>query len=120
MMMRRTYYDILGVGRNATNDDVKRAYRKLAKLYHPDFYPDPQEKKDAAKLFQETTTAYNVLNDDIKRRHYDRLLGLSRQPTAESKNLNDLSAAMVGVRGLGDNTNVQRWIERIRGFLSAA
>ena len=119
-MMRRTYYDILGVARSATNEDVKRAYRYLAKLYHPDRYTDPQEKKDAARLFQDANSAYNVLNDEQKRRHYDRLLGLSRQPVAESKNLNDLSAVMAGARGLGDNMNVQRWIERIRGFLSAA
>jgi curved DNA-binding protein len=65
----RDYYDILGVDRNASSDDIKRAYRKLARKHHPDVNKDP----DAEDRFKEISEAYEVLRDPEKRERYDRL-----------------------------------------------
>jgi molecular chaperone DnaJ len=63
------YYDILGVDRNATQDEIKRAYRRLAKKYHPDRNPD---NKQAEEKLKEINKAYEVLKDPEKRANYDR------------------------------------------------
>jgi molecular chaperone DnaJ len=68
-MAKRDYYEILGVNKNATKDDLKKAYRKLAMMYHPDRNPDD---KDSEEKFKEAAEAYEVLNDDNKRAQYDR------------------------------------------------
>ena len=62
--MARDYYGILGVARNASADDIKRAYRKLAREYHPDVNPDPA----AQEKFKEINAAYEVLSDPAKAR----------------------------------------------------
>jgi len=67
--MSRDYYDILGVKKGASADELKSAYRKLAVQYHPDKNPGNQE---SAKKFQEISEAYNVLKDEQKRAAYDR------------------------------------------------
>ncbi|RMG89760.1 MAG: molecular chaperone DnaJ [Chloroflexi bacterium] len=66
--MARDYYEILGVSRNASKDEIKRAFRKLARQYHPDVSDDPQ----AEAKFKEIAEAYDVLSDDDKRSRYDR------------------------------------------------
>ncbi len=63
----RDYYAILGVPRDATDEDIKRAYRRLARKYHPDVNPDPE----AAEKFKEINMAYEVLSDDRKRQIFD-------------------------------------------------
>lgn len=65
----RDYYEILGLEKNASEDDIKRAYRLMAKKYHPDLNPDDDE---AEQLFKEATTAYEILRDTEKRSRYDR------------------------------------------------
>lgn len=65
----KDYYQILGVERKASQDEIKRAYRKLAMKYHPDRNPDD---KEAEEKFKEINEAYQVLNDPKKRSHYDR------------------------------------------------
>jgi curved DNA-binding protein CbpA len=65
-----TYYDILGVTRSATESEIKRAYRKLAVVYHPDKNPDPS----AEQLFKLINEAYEVLGDPPKRSRYDQEL----------------------------------------------
>lgn len=65
--MARDYYEILGVPRDAADDDIKRAYRKLARKYHPDVNPEPE----AQEKFKEINTAYEVLSDDRKRQIVD-------------------------------------------------
>ncbi|HLV79668.1 MAG TPA: molecular chaperone DnaJ [Chthonomonadaceae bacterium] len=64
----RDYYEVLGVSREATPDELKRAYRNLAKKYHPDI----NKAADAADRFKEIQAAYDVLSDEEKRRQYDR------------------------------------------------
>jgi DnaJ-class molecular chaperone len=68
-MAQRDYYEVLGVSRNASEQDIKRAYRKLAKQYHPDRNPgDPK----ATEKFKEVQQAYEVLSDKTKRAQYDQ------------------------------------------------
>jgi molecular chaperone DnaJ len=71
-MVKRDYYEILGTSRNATEDDIKKAYRKLALKYHPDRNPGD---KEAEERFKEAAEAYEVLRDPQKRELYD-LYGL--------------------------------------------
>jgi len=67
-MAGKDYYEILGVKRDASKDDIRKAFRKLAKKFHPDRNKDD---KDAEARFKEVNEAYNVLNDEKKRRQYD-------------------------------------------------
>lgn len=69
-MEYKDYYKILGVSRNASQDEIRSAYRKLAKQYHPDRNPGD---KAAEERFKEINEAYQVLSDSQKRAHYDRL-----------------------------------------------
>ncbi|MGB4024787.1 MAG: DnaJ domain-containing protein, partial [Acutalibacteraceae bacterium] len=69
MSTKRDYYEVLGVSRDASTDEIKKAYRKLAKKYHPDVNPD---NKEAEAKFKEATEAYEVLSDSEKRAQYDR------------------------------------------------
>src|SRR5438270_11226274 len=68
MAIKRDYYEVLGVGRNASAEDLKRAYRKLALQYHPDRNNgDPQSEA----RFKEINEAYEVLSDSSKRQRYE-------------------------------------------------
>ena len=67
-MSNRDYYDILGIGRNAGDDEIRSAFRKLARQYHPDVNKD----QDAEEKFKEINEAYGVLSDPEKRARYDR------------------------------------------------
>jgi curved DNA-binding protein len=67
MADRRDYYDVLGVARNASSEDIQRTYRKLAREYHPDVNKDP----GAEERFKEVAEAYDVLSDPDTRRRYD-------------------------------------------------
>ena len=72
MAESKDYYSILGVSKDATADDLKRAYRKLAKQYHPDAQHTEEDKKNAEAKFKEINEAYSVLSDENKRAQYDR------------------------------------------------
>lgn len=68
-MSKRDYYEILGISNGASEDEVKKAYRRLAKKYHPDLNPDNVE---AETSFKEASEAYEILSDQEKRSKYDR------------------------------------------------
>ena len=69
MAEKRDFYEVLGVSKDASADDIKKAYRKLARKYHPDLNKDNPE---AAEKFKECSEAYSVLSDDQKRAQYDQ------------------------------------------------
>jgi len=71
MTTKRDYYEILGVKKNASLDDIKKAYRSLALQYHPDRVP-PEKKKESEEKFKEISEAYAVLSDSQKRSLYDQ------------------------------------------------
>jgi curved DNA-binding protein len=99
----RDYYDALGVPRDASADDIRSAYRKLARQYHPDVNKEPE----AEDRFKQISEAYEVLRDEDKRRRYDRLganwragQDVSGAPGFEEAFRN--GGAGVGGRGFGD------------------
>ena len=65
----RDYYEILGLEKDASEDEIKKAYRVVAKKYHPDLNPDDEE---AEQKFKEASSAYEVLKDPEKKSRYDR------------------------------------------------
>ena len=69
-MAKRDYYEVLGVGREATAEEIKKGYRKLALKYHPD--RNPEDKAGAEHKFKEASEAYQILSDADKRSQYDR------------------------------------------------
>lgn len=73
-MSKKDYYDLLGVEKTASENDIKKAYRKLAMKYHPDKFSNAseKEKKEAEEKFKEVNEAYQVLSDPDKRAKYDR------------------------------------------------
>ena len=69
MILKRDYYEVLGVNKNADAATIKKAYRKLAKKYHPD---SNEGNASAAEYFKEVNEAYDVLSDEKKRKLYDQ------------------------------------------------
>ena len=76
MVVKRDYYEVLGVSRNATDEEIRKAFRKLAFKYHPDHNSEDW----AGEKFKEVNEAYEVLGDEQKRWQYDRLTSLSSYP----------------------------------------
>lgn len=68
---KRDYYDILGVEKNSSDEELKKAYRKLARQHHPDLHTGDPQKKSAEEKFKEVNEAYETLSDQEKRKRYD-------------------------------------------------
>ena len=82
METKRDYYQVLGINRDAQESTIKKAYRKLAKKYHPDSNAgDPQ----AEQKFKEITEAYSVLSDPEKRKMYDQFLSVGGQSRSHAR-----------------------------------
>ena len=113
-MSKRDYYEILGVSRNASEDDLKKAFRKLAFEFHPDRNKD----KDAEKKFKEINEAYQVLSDQEKRARYDQFghAGLSGNGGAGSGfggvedlgGFGDIFDSFFGGSGFGSRSSTNR------------
>ena len=69
MAEKRDYYEVLGLSKSASDDEIKKSYRKLAKKYHPDLNPDD---KTAEEKFKEVNEAYGILSDPEKKSRYDQ------------------------------------------------
>ncbi|MDX6441760.1 MAG: molecular chaperone DnaJ [Gaiellaceae bacterium] len=96
--MAKTLYDTLGVAKGASQDEIKKAYRKLARQYHPDKNPGDKEAEDR---FKDVQGAYDVLSDAEKRKQYDRFGATNGRPGPGGQNVNyDFSGFDVG--DLGD------------------
>ncbi|MEW6544801.1 MAG: molecular chaperone DnaJ [Nitrospirota bacterium] len=79
---KRDYYETLGVERTASDDEIKKAFRKLARQHHPDLHAEANQKKQAEEKFKEINEAYEVLSDQDKRRRYDMFGHAGAQPGA--------------------------------------
>lgn len=77
----KNYYQVLGIDKGANQEEIKRAFRRMASLYHPDH--NPQDPKEAEEKFKEINQAYEVLSDEAKRRQYDRLIHQRRSQRRE-------------------------------------
>lgn len=102
--MARDYYEVLGVPRNASIDDIKKAYRKLAKKHHPDLNKGP----DATEKFKEINEAASVLGDPKKKENYDRFGSASEGFAGAGNGGFDFS-------GFGGNVDVDELFERFFG-----
>ncbi len=110
-MSKKDYYEVLGVNRNASEDEIKKAYRKKAMKYHPDRNPD---NKEAEANFKEAAEAYEVLNDPQKRSKYDQFghEGMRGMGYEGFNNVEDIFSAFSdmfnGFGGFGDIFGAER------------
>ncbi len=100
-MSKRDYYEVLGLSKGASNDEIKSAYRKMAMKYHPD---RNQGDKEAEEMFKEASEAYEVLSDATKRQRYDQMghQGLrGGQDFHQYSNINDIFSQFGDIFGGG-------------------
>lgn len=97
--VKEDYYELLGVNKNATDDEIKSAFRKLAKQYHPDLHTG--DKEEAEAKFKKINEAYEVLSDKEKRAKYDQFGHAAFDPTAGAGGYGSYSGA-----GFGDFSDI--------------
>ncbi len=102
------YYEILGVSKDASKDEIKKAYRKLAKIYHPDVCKD----SDAEQKFKKVLQAYQTLEDDNQRRIYD-----SKGSSANYDSYEDWTKSNIDVTIMNQYMNGEKTIEELQQFL---
>src|SRR6266704_1208633 len=95
----KNLYDVLGVAKTASADEIKKAYRKLARQYHPDKNPGD---KEAEERFKEVQTAYDVLSDPEKRKQYDRFGAANGRPGAGEPGAGGFTFRVEDLGDLGD------------------
>ena len=101
---KRDYYEVLGVGKDASDDEIKKAYRQMAKKYHPDLNPGDKSAEDK---FKEANEAYEVLSDKDKRAKYDRFGHAGVDPSySASQGGNPFGGGFEGFGDLGDIFNM--------------
>ena len=95
-MADKSYYEVLGVDKNATDDDIKKAYRRLARKYHPDLNRD--DPKAAEVKMREINEAYDALKDKDKRKQYDSTLDATPKRSSKTPypNAEDVLNEMFG------------------------
>jgi molecular chaperone DnaJ len=103
-MAKRDYYEVLGVGKNASADEIKRAYRRMAMKYHPD--KNPGNKEEAETKFKECAEAYEILSDAEKRQRYDQfghegLRGMGMRDYSHMR-WQDIGSIFEGISGFDD------------------
>ena len=106
--MAKTLYDTLGVSKSASQDEIKKAYRKLARQYHPDKNPGD---KEAEERFKEVQHAYDVLSDDEKRKTYDRF-GSTNGRVAPGPGGGERQLRLLGLRRRRSRRSVRRHLRR--------
>ena len=99
-MNKRDYYEILGVEKGASPDEIKKAYRKLALKYHPDRNPDNKKAEDK---FKEAAQAYDVLSTQEKRKKYDQFghAGMEGSGQAHYQDMGDIFQQFGDISNLG-------------------
>ena len=102
-MAKRDFYDILGVDRNTSGDDIKKAYRKIAIKYHPDKNPGDKESEEQ---FKEAAEAYEILSNPDKKAQYDRFghAGMGNQGFGGAMSMDDIFSQFGDVFGMQTDT----------------
>ncbi|NCJ08148.1 DnaJ domain-containing protein [Synechococcales cyanobacterium C] len=114
----RNYYDILGVAKGATNDEVKQAYRRLARQYHPDLNPGDKAAEDR---FKDIGEAYEVLSDVTKRAQYDRFgqywnqNGFQESAAAKPRGWGERAAVAAEELDFGKFSDFQDFLDQLLG-----
>ena len=113
MKSTENLYHILGVKENATEDELKQAYRKLAKKYHPDSHP---EDKECEKKFQKISEAYRILSQPEKRKKYDAEWQKRGEEQKKGKTAQTAQKHQTGQDSEVNFENIHRTFEQFFGF----
>ena len=105
-MEKRNYYEILGVAKDFSEEQLKKAYRKLARKYHPDVTDEP----DGETRFKEIQEAYEVLRDPDKRAHYDAFGGIPFNAVEEKAHSTVVGLAMQFIQNMNNEYGMIEWI----------